>query len=54
VDLSFVRKRVKRLYSSIGRPLEVLLRLPLVGYPFGFLRQHGGHTNLPFQQVFTR
>ena len=38
VDLSFVRERVKGLYSSTGRPSidpEVLLRLLLVGYLYG-------------------
>jgi transposase len=38
VDLSFVRERVKGLYSSTGRPSidpEVLLRLLLVGYFYG-------------------
>jgi transposase len=38
VDLSFVRERVKSLYSSTGRPSidpEVLLRLLLVGYLYG-------------------
>jgi transposase len=38
VDLSFVRERLKNLYSSIGRPSidpEVLLRLLLVGYLYG-------------------
>jgi transposase len=36
--LSFVRERVKGLYSSTGRPSidpEVLLRLLLVGYFYG-------------------
>src|SRR5215469_139838 len=35
VDLSFVRERVKSLYSATGRPSidpEMLLRLLLVGY----------------------
>ena len=35
VDLSFVRERLKKSYSSTGRPSidpEVLLRLLLVGY----------------------
>jgi transposase len=38
VDLSFVRERVKGLYSPTGRPSidpEVLLRLLLVGYLYG-------------------
>jgi len=38
VDLSFVRERLKNLYSSTGRPSidpEVLLRLLLVGYLYG-------------------
>jgi transposase len=38
VDLSFVRERLKSLYSSTGRPSidpEVLLRLLLVGYLYG-------------------
>jgi transposase len=38
VDLSFVRERVKALYSPTGRPSldpEVLLRLLLVGYLYG-------------------
>ena len=38
VDLSFVRERLKGLYSSTGRPSidpEVLLRLLLVGYFYG-------------------
>jgi transposase len=38
IDLSFVRKRVKSLYSATGRPSidpEVLLRLLLVGYLYG-------------------
>ena len=38
VDLSFVRDRLKNLYSSTGRPSidpEVLLRLLLVGYLYG-------------------
>lgn len=38
VDLSFVRERLKNLYSAIGRPSidpEVLLRLLLVGYLYG-------------------
>ena len=38
VELSFVRERVKGLYSSTGRPSidpEVLLRLLLVGYLYG-------------------
>jgi len=38
VDLSFVRERVKDLYSRTGRPSidpEVLLRLLLVGYLYG-------------------
>ena len=38
VDLSFVRERLKGLYSSTGRPSidpEVLLRLLLVGYLYG-------------------
>ena len=38
VDLSFVRERLKGLYSSAGRPSidpEVLLRLLLVGYLYG-------------------
>ena len=38
VDLSFVRERVKGLYSSTGRPSidpEVLLRLLLIGYLYG-------------------
>ena len=38
VDLSFVRKRVKGLYSATGRPSidpEVLLRLLLLGYLYG-------------------
>src|ERR1700724_3750594 len=38
VDLSFVRDRLKGLYSSTGRPSidpEVLLRLLLVGYLYG-------------------
>ncbi len=38
VDLSFVRERVKKFYSSTGRPSidpEVLLRLLLVGYLYG-------------------
>src|SRR5690242_8119199 len=39
VDLSFVRDRLKNFYSSTGRPSidpEVLLRLLLVGYLYGF------------------
>ena len=38
VDLSFVRERLRGLYSSTGRPSidpEVLLRLLLVGYLYG-------------------
>ena len=38
VDLRFVRERLKGLYRSTGRPSidpEVLLRLLLVGYPYG-------------------
>src|SRR4029077_11465388 len=38
VELSFVRERVKGLYSTTGRPSidpEVLLRLLLVGYLYG-------------------
>src|SRR5712692_946244 len=38
IDLSFVRGRVKSLYSATGRPSidpEVLLRLLLVGYLYG-------------------
>lgn len=38
IDLSFVRERVKDLYSATGRPSidpEVLLRLLLVGYLYG-------------------
>jgi len=38
VDLSFIRDRLRSLYSSIGRPSvdpEVLLRLLLVGYLYG-------------------
>lgn len=38
VDMSFVRERVKALYSPTGRPSldpEVLLRLLLVGYLYG-------------------
>ena len=38
VDLSFVRERLKKSYSSTGRPSidpEVLLRLLLVGYLYG-------------------
>jgi transposase len=38
IDLSFVRGRVKDLYSATGRPSidpEVLLRLLLVGYLYG-------------------
>jgi transposase len=38
IDLSFVRERVKGLYSATGRPSidpEVLLRLLLVGYLYG-------------------
>src|ERR1035438_9935545 len=38
VDLSFVRERLRSLYSSTGRPSidpEVLLRLLLVGYLYG-------------------
>jgi transposase len=38
IDLSFVRERLKGLYSSTGRPSidpEVLLRLLLVGYLYG-------------------
>jgi transposase len=38
VDLSFIRDRLKSLYSSTGRPSidpEVLLRLLLVGYFYG-------------------
>src|SRR6266849_3433179 len=38
VDLSFVRERLRNLYSSTGRPSidpEVLLRLLLVGYLYG-------------------
>ena len=38
VDLSFVRERVKSLYSATGRPSidpEMLLRLLLVGYLYG-------------------
>jgi transposase len=38
IDLSFVRERVKSLYSATGRPSidpEVLLRLLLVGYLYG-------------------
>src|SRR6202040_3360226 len=38
VELSFVRERLKGLYSSTGRPSidpEVLLRLLLVGYLYG-------------------
>jgi transposase len=38
VDLSFVRDRLRNLYSSTGRPSidpEVLLRLLLVGYLYG-------------------
>lgn len=38
MNLGFVRKRLKNLYSSTGRPSidpEVLLRLLLVGYFYG-------------------
>jgi transposase len=38
IDLSFVRERVKTLYSTTGRPSidpEMLLRLLLVGYLYG-------------------
>jgi len=38
IDLSFVRERVKGLYSATGRPSidpEMLLRLLLVGYLYG-------------------
>ena len=38
MELSFVRERVKGLYSTTGRPSidpEVLLRLLLVGYLYG-------------------
>ncbi len=38
IDLSFVRERVKSLYSATGRPSidpEMLLRLLLVGYLYG-------------------
>ena len=38
IDLSFVRERVKSLYSATGRPSidpEILLRLLLVGYLYG-------------------
>ena len=38
VDLSFIRDRLRSLYSSTGRPSidpEVLLRLLLVGYLYG-------------------
>ena len=38
IDLSFVRDRVKSLYSATGRPSidpEILLRLLLVGYLYG-------------------
>jgi len=38
IDLSFVRERVKGLYSATGRPSidpEVLLRLLLLGYLYG-------------------
>ncbi len=38
IDLSFVRERLKGMYSSTGRPSidpEVLLRLLLVGYLYG-------------------
>jgi transposase len=38
VDFSFVREQLKEFYSSTGRPSidpEILLRLLLVGYPYG-------------------
>lgn len=38
IDFSFVRERVKDLYSGIGRPSidpEMMLRLLLVGYLYG-------------------
>src|SRR5215471_2016312 len=38
IDFSFVRERVRSLYSTTGRPSidpEVLLRLLLVGYLYG-------------------
>jgi transposase len=38
IDFGFVRERLRDTYSAIGRPsidLEVLLRLLLVGYPYG-------------------
>ena len=38
IDLSFIRKQTKHLYSNTGRPSvdpEVLLRMLLVGYLYG-------------------
>ena len=38
VDFSFVRERLRKFYSSTGRPSidpEVLLRLLLIGYLYG-------------------
>src|SRR5438132_8922524 len=42
IDLSFVRERVKGLYSATGRPSidpEVLLRLLLLGYLYGIISE---------------
>lgn len=42
IDLSFVRERVKGLYSETGRPSidpEMLLRLLLVGYLYGIISE---------------
>jgi transposase len=44
IDLSFVRERVKSLYSATGRPSidpEILLRLLLVGYLYGITSETG-------------
>lgn len=38
IDLSFIREKVKHLYSHTGRPSidpEVLLRMLLIGYIYG-------------------
>lgn len=65
IDLSFVRERVKSLYSATGRPSidpEVLLRLLLLGYLYGIsserrlreeVRMHRAYrwfTRLDFEQ----
>ena len=46
IDFSFVRERVKSLYSATGRPSidpEVVLRLLLVGYLYGITSARRGY-----------